>query len=195
MRRDSTELLQDNCNLWLVDERLAFHDYLASDTPLSAMPITGSSSTIEPDLVALNVFDNPILVADTLMPPLTSLDVIELKRPMRNDAAEGRQHDPIEQALNYLDRIRQGSVQTAQGRPIPASEDIPGFCYVICDLTPSIVKRCKVHDLTRTRDGMGYFAYKKSYEAYIEVTSFDRLVNMAKQRNRAFFDKLGLPAS
>ena len=114
---------------------------------------------------------------------------------MRNDATEGEEKDPIEQAIKYLGRIRRGTVQTAQGRPIPASEDIPGFCYVICDLTPSIVERCRMHDLTRTSDSMGYFAYKKSYEAYIEVISFDRLVNMAKERNRAFFDKLGLPAS
>ena len=193
MRNDSTEVLLDNCNLWLLDERLAFHDYLASDRTLSKMPITGSASTIEPDLIALNVFDNPILVADSTTPPLASLVVIELKRPMRNDATEGGGGDPIEQALNYLDRIRKGTVQTAQGRPIPASEDIPGFCYVICDLTSTIEERCKMHDLTRTSDGMGYFAYKKNYEAYIEVVSFDRLVNLAKERNRAFFDKLGLP--
>ena len=195
MRTDSTDVLVDNCNLWLVDERLAFHDYLASDTTLSKMPITASSSTEEPDLVALNVFDNPILVADTIMPPLASLVVIELKRPMRNDATERGGGDPIEQALKYLGRIREGKVQTAQGRPIPASENIPGFCYVICDLTPSVVGRCKMHDLTRTGDGMGYFAYKKNYGAYIEVISFDRLVNLAKERNRAFFDKLGLPTS
>ena len=193
MRIDSTEVLLDNCNLWLVDERLAFHDYLASDRTLSRMPITGSSSTEEPDLVALNVFDNPILVADKPSPPLASLVVIELKRPMRNDATERGGGDPIEQAVKYLGRIREGSVQTAQGRPIPGSEDIPGFCYVICDLTSSVVERCRMHDLTRTSDGMGYFAYKKNYEAYIEVISFDRMVNLAKERNRAFFDKLGLP--
>jgi hypothetical protein len=29
----------------------------------------------------------------------------------------------------------------------------------------------------------------------IEVISFDRLVNTAKERNQAFFDKLGLPMS
>ena len=195
MRTDSTEVLLDNCNLWLVDERLAFHDYLASDTTFSRMPITGSSSREEPDLVALNVFDNPILVANNPSPPLASLVVIELKRPMRNDATERRGGDPIEQALKYLGRIREGRVQTAQGRPIPGSEDIPGFCYVICDLTPSVVERCRMHDLTRTSDGMGYFAYKKNYEAYIEVISFDRMVNLAKERNRAFFDKLGLPTS
>jgi len=195
MRTDSSEVLQDDCNLWLIDERLAFHDYLASDKPLSAMPVTGSSSAIEPDLVALNVFDNPILVGESLTPPLASIVVIELKRPMRNDAAEGKEKDPIEQALGYLEEIRRGTVRTAQGRPIPNSEDIPGFCYVICDLTPSIVKRCNMHDLTRTSDGLGYFSYKKNYQSYVEVMSFDRLVNMASERHRAFFDKLGLPVS
>ena len=42
---------------------------------------------------------------------------------------------------------------------------------------------------------MGYFAYKKNFKAYVEVISLDRLVNMATERNRALFDKLGLPAS
>ena len=66
---------------------------------------------------------------------------------------------------------------------------------MICDLTPSIVRRCKMHDLKRTDDAMGYFGYKESFRSYVEVISFDRLVNAAKQRNKAFFDKLGLPTN
>ncbi len=50
-------------------------------------------------------------------------------------------------------------------------------------------------DLSRTRDGMGYFGYNKHFQAYIEVISYDQLVDMAMERNRAFFDKLGLPSS
>jgi hypothetical protein len=42
---------------------------------------------------------------------------------------------------------------------------------------------------------MGYFGFNESAKAYIEVMSFDRLVNSATERNRAFFDKLGLPSS
>ena len=41
MRRDSTEVSLDSCNLWLIDERLAFHDYLASDKRLDKIPICG----------------------------------------------------------------------------------------------------------------------------------------------------------
>ncbi|MCI5212198.1 MAG: hypothetical protein D3910_26225 [Candidatus Electrothrix sp. ATG2] len=193
MRKDSNEIPMESSNLWLIDERLAFHDYLASDKPLSSMPITDASDGKKPDIVALNVFDNPILVSEGSRLPPASLIVVELKRPMRNHAAEGEDKDPIEQALGYLDRIRQGKVQTSTGRPIPDSENIPGFCYVLCDLTPTIVQRCKMHDAIRTSDGLGYFFYNKTFRAYVEVISFDRLVNLAKERNKAFFDKLGLP--
>ena len=93
------------------------------------------------------------------------------------------------------ERIRNGKVSTASGRPIPKSEDIPGYCYVLCDITPSVEQRCKMHGLTPTSDRMGYFGYNPNYRAYIELISFDRLVNAAKERNRAFFDKLGLPAT
>ena len=193
MGRTSDEIHFDTCNLWLVDERLAFHDYLASDKPLAAMPITDSKEAKKPDLLAFNAYDKPVLVSDTERLPLSSIVIVELKRPMRNDAASGEDKDPIEQALGYLDRIQKGSVETRSGRPIPRSEDIPGFCYAICDITPTIEKRCMVLGLTPTHDHLGYFGYNTNYRAYLEVISFDRLVNSAKERNKAFFDKLGLP--
>lgn len=195
MGNDSNDIMPDRCNLWLLDERLAFHDYLASDKTLSSMPIISSTDTKEPDLCSLNVFDNPLLVSEGNKLPLASIVVVEIKRPMRNDASEGEDKDPIEQALGYLDRIKQGKVTTPSGRPIPKSENTPGFCYVLCDITPSIERRCIMHDAIRTSDGLGYFFYHKSFGAYVEVMSFDRLVNAAKERNRAFFDKLGLPTT
>ena len=195
MRKDSTEVSPDSCNLWLIDERLAFHDYLASDKPLEKIAITCSEETREPDIVGLRTFDNPILTAESSRLPPASLIVIELKRPMRNDARQGEDKDPIEQALGYLDRVRQGKVTTATGRLIPRSEHVPGFCYVLCDLTPSVVQRCKIHDAIRTSDGLGYFFYNKAFAAYVSVMSYDQLLNSAKERNRAFFDKLGFPSS
>ena len=194
MQIDSNDKKFGGANLWLVDERLAFHEYLASDTTLNAMPITGSTSTKEPDLCALNVFDNPILFSEGEKLPLASIVVVELKKPMRNDAKAGEKHDPIEQALGYVRRIRSGGVLTRNGRPIPASESIPGYCYVLCDLTSKIIERCNVLDLTIKSDGMGYFGYNKTFRSYIEVIPFEGLVNAARERNRAFFDRLGFPA-
>lgn len=198
MRKDSSEIPHESCNLWLIDERLAFHDYLASDKPLKSIPITASGDGKEPDICVLNVFDQPILVSEGTRLPPASIEIVEIKRPMRNDAKAGEEHDPIEQAIDYLERIRQGGVKTRTGRPIPSlpNDSIPGFCYILADLTPSFEKRCRIHhNLKRTSDGQGYFGYKDNVNAYIEVISFDRLVNMAKERNRAFFDKLGLPSN
>ena len=195
MQSNSDELFFDDSNLWLIDERLAFHNFLASDKSIKSMPISESETTKEPDLLGLNIYDNPLLVNEGQSLPLASITVVEIKRPMRNDAKQGEDKDPIEQALGYLERIREGNVITESGRKIPNSNNIPGFCYVLCDLTKSIEQRCKLFGLKITSDKMGYFGYNDNYGAYLEVISFDRLLNMAKERNRAFFDKLGLPTN
>jgi hypothetical protein len=193
MRTDSNEIGTDASNLWIIDERLAFHDYLASDKTLKSMPITGSESTKEPDILSTRLVDTPVLAAEGETLPLPSIVVVEIKRPMRNDASEDK--DPILQSLDYVKRVRSGGVLTASGRPIPASQDSPAFCYILADLTPTLVNRCEYANLRRTHDGLGYFGFNESAKAYIEVMSFDRLVNSATERNRAFFDKLGLPSN
>jgi hypothetical protein len=195
MRATSNEVAPDASNLWLIDERLAFHNFLASDKTIKSMPVTGSESVLEPDLLALQLTDVPMLVAEGERMPLASITVVEIKRPMRSDAGAGVDKDPIEQALTYLEKVREGKVMTASGRPIPQSDQVPGFCYIISDLTPPMQRRCKQANLRITQDGLGYFGYNEAYKAYIEVFSFDRLLNLASERNRAFFDHLGLPVS
>lgn len=183
-------------NLWLVDERLAFHHFLASDVPLTSNPTTVSTSGREPDITSIRVFGNPLLVGEKASPQ-ASITVIEIKRPMRKgyQAGEGENKDPIKQSLDYLRRLREGA-STVDGRPIPNAAKIPGFVYVLADLTSSLEDCCRFHQLQVTADGMGYFGYHRdeSYNAYIQVMSFDGLVVSARERNRAFFDKLGLPS-
>lgn len=195
MRKDSSEVFLDSCNLWLIDERLAFHNYLASDKTINSMPITDNGSTKEPDLVSLKVFDNPLLVNDQDSFPLATITVVEIKRPMRNDMSEGDDKDPIAQALGYVKQVREGQAKTKSGTLIPRNSDIPAYCYILCDLTPTMISRCNIAGLTMTADGMGYFGFNANFKAYIEVISFNQLVKAAKERNRAFFDKLGLPAN
>lgn len=191
MRTDSNEVATDGSNLWIVDERLAFHDYLASDKTLKSMPVTGSVSTKEPDILATRLIDSPVLAAEGQRLPLPSIVVVEIKRPMRKDATEDK--NPIQQCLDYVKRIRAGGVLTATGRPIPPTHEPPAFCYIIADLTERMIERCEISNLRPTHDGLGYFGFNDSARAYIEVMSFDGLVNSATERNRAFFDKLGLP--
>lgn len=59
----------------------------------------------------------------------------------------------------------------------------------------TILKRLRIHDAVLSSDKLGYFFFHKAMSAYVEIISFDGLVNRAKERNRAFLDKLGLPTS
>ncbi len=197
MRVESSEIVPDKANLWLIDEKLSFHNYLASDKPLSSMPITDSSSTKEPDILTLQVFDNPLLVTDsTEKLQNAAITIVELKRPMRNDfSIHDEEKDPIQQVFGYLRRIKQGNIKTKQGRPINFSPNSPSFCYILADLTDKMRNCCINADLHETSDHLGYFGFHKAHNAYIEVISFDRLLETAKERNRAFFDKLGLPVT
>ena len=52
---------------------------------------------------------------------------------------ESEEKDPILQALNYLKRLREGA-QTKNGRSIPNADQIPGFVYVLADLTNHLIE-------------------------------------------------------
>jgi hypothetical protein len=69
----------------------------------------------------------------------------------------------------------------------------PFFVYIVCDITPSLVKILKNREYSTTPDGLGYFRFKNQYyNAYIEVLPFEKVLLDAKKRNRILFDKLGI---
>lgn len=183
---------QDN-NLWIIDERLVFHHYLASDKTFKSMEVTDCDSNRRPDILVDNIFDNPLFVSEKDTPPFATLRIVEFKRPMRdNMESEDSTKNPIDQCIDYVEKIRNGKITTKNGRPINVSEEIPAYCYVICDLTPSMQLVCKKHDFRKTYDSLGYFGYKSELKIYFEIISFDQLLNSAKERNAAFFDKIGI---
>ena len=193
MRANSQDLALDSCNLWLIDERLAFHDYLASAKPLKVTPLNSMSKEELSDFYPFNICDNPLLVSEGSSPELSSLVVVEIKSPMKNNVFSGAETDSLKGALDYLDKIRKGEVCTPTGRPISASAHIPSYCYIVCDLNARMQEICRSMHLTLANDGMAYFGFDQSLQVYLEVISFERLVLMAKQRNRAVFDKWGSP--
>jgi hypothetical protein len=193
MRKTSDDFRFEDSNLWLIDERLAFHEFLASDRELSSFPVLDTDDDARPDVCVLNVANTPLLLGEGEDGPFASVTIIELKRPMRADIGRDNE-DPIAQCLDYLDRVRRGKVRTKHGRPIPNADRIPGFCYVVCDVLDNMRDCARRHSLKLTADGLGYFGFHEGYEAYVEVITFDRLIASAKQRHRAFFDKIGLPS-
>ena len=77
---------------------------------------------------------------------------------------------------------------TPKGRQIIANEKTPAYGFLICDFTPKIINVCeKTHDLSKSADNQSYFGFKKNYNFYIEVMSFDKLLKDAELRNKIFF--------
>lgn len=187
LRTTSDDIPFEKLNLWIIDERLAFHHYLASDKPLSSVEPIDVKDASRPDLV---VFNRPIAFVDS-NPPFQSIVIVEFKRPMREDY-KGK--DAITQVYEYADLIKTGNAVDRKGRPIPW-RSIPFYAYVICDITPEVTAACRKAQLLETPDGMGFFGFNTHYNTYIEVMTFTRVLENSKNRNRVFFEHLGLPAT
>jgi hypothetical protein len=186
--RTSNEVLFEDHNLWLVDERLVFHAFLASDKPIKQLGILQNTSTKEPDIV---VFDRALALSEDRDLPFSSITVIEFKKPQRDDYSE--KENPFTQVAKYIDEIRDGKARTSDGRPMPIPTNLPFYCYIICDMTPTLKGWARFFELEQTPDNLGFFGYKRGFNAYFEVISYSKLVADAEKRNKAFFQKLGLP--
>jgi len=187
--KTSDEVLFEDHNLWLVDERLVFHAFLSSDKPIRQLSVLENTSKKEPDIV---VFDKAFAFSEARDVPFSSITIIEFKKPQRDDYSE--KENPFVQVAKYIDDIRAGKATTAAGRPMPIPPNLPFYCYVICDITPTLREWARLFELQDTPDSLGFFGYKKHYNAYFEVISYSKLVTDAEKRNKAFFQKLGLPA-
>lgn len=183
-RGQTTETLDyEDHNLWLLDERLVFSQYVASDKIIS------KSETTEPDLI---VFKEEICIYRHGENITTSpLSIFEFKRPKRKNYPDDE--NPIMQACRYADKIRAGKHEMPKGlEPIKISNETPVYIYVVCDLVDKIHEFAKGFSLTISPDGEGYFGFSSGFNAYIEVISYRKLIEDAKMRNKIFFKKLGI---
>ncbi len=183
-KTDDQAISFESHNLWILDERLTFTTYLASDLPLNG------GNTQRPDIIA---FDRPVAFRseNDASNPVT---IFEFKRPGRDDFANpSSREDPVEQIVRYVNALRAGQYRTPTGREINISGTTPFYGYVVCDLS-SKVKQW-LHDdkdFKPMPDGLGYFHWRGNINLYIEVLSWSKLLKDADMRNRAFFFKLGI---
>ena len=187
MRSSTDDTLYSQQNLWILDERLNSFGVIHSDRQLRSIEGLDTDSALRPDMIA---FDQEYLLGDGPQ-PLTSLTVVEFKRPMRDDYTNDS--NPLNQVFEIVEKVRAGSQLDANKRPIAvASPDIPTTCYVVCDLTPKLKKVLKDRDATIMPDGQGFYGYSRNYKAYYEVLDYGKVLRDAQRRNVALFDKLKL---
>ncbi|MCU0925478.1 MAG: ATP-binding protein [Hydrogenophaga sp.] len=183
-RTDDQAVEYEDHNLWILDERLTFTRYLASDLPIEG------GTTQRPDIIA---FDRRVAFRseNETSNPVT---IFEFKRPRRDDFVNpSSKEDPIQQIIRYVNGIRSGKFLTPKGRDILISPTTPFYGYVVCDLTPKVKQW--LHDeknFTPMPDNLGWFYWYANINLYVEVLSWDKMLKDADMRNRVFFHKLGI---
>lgn len=184
MRRTSEEIEYKSHNLWLIDERLAYCDYVSSDVPFN-----NDNHEDRTDIMFLN---NPVALSDeeNIGREYESIVIFELKRPMRDDYSSG--DNPIEQMLGYVDRLSTNKITDKEGRYIKVGTNTQFYLYAICDITPNLMKIAELHDFIETPDKLGLYRYHEKKKSYIEILSYDKMINDAEKRNKILFDKLGI---
>lgn len=169
-------------NLWLIDDRLAFSHYIASDKRFSAIPITDSESIQRMDLAALKLY----AVGDSTRPG--ELSIIEFKRPGRNDYDSDE--NPISQVLDYVEELKNGKITAADGTEISNAKNLPIFCYVIAQFTEKLRRQCRNSNLAHNEISDFYFGTVQN--VYFELMNFNSLLRKAHDRNHALLVAAGL---
>lgn len=189
IKSTSDEITPDKQNLWLIDERLTYHSFLASDNSFKSIENVSSESKQRADLI---IYNEAFAFSDSKTSPHNSFTIVEFKKPMRDDYKDyNEDKNPIEQSEKYIDNLLGGKVKGRNGRNVEVNEHTPFFIYIVCDVTPSLEKILKRREFERTPDGKGYFKVKsKYYSAYFEVLPFEKVLDDAKKRNRILFEKL-----
>jgi hypothetical protein len=187
LRATSDDIPLANQNLWLIDEKLNYHQYLASDTPLNKMENVEVDSKKRPDVI---VFNNPFaLVSDNK--PYQSVVILEFKKPMRNSFND--EENPIDQVLGYVENILAGKALDKNGRPFNLPPHTPFYAYIICDITPTIERYANRNSFIKSTDGLGFFGYVKDpLNTYIEIISYDKMIIDSEKRNQILFEHLNI---
>ena len=183
MKTTNESCSYDNHNLWLIDEKLSYSVYVASDITLGNDPENN-----RPDIL---VCDSPVVICDDDESTFyNTISIFEIKRPQRDDYTI--EDNPYTQLIKYLEKIQKGDALDKNGRPIRVGNNTQYFLYAVCDITPTLKNVIKMLDFTYFDNEKGAFLFSKNYNAYIELISFDKMLCDSELRNKVFFKKLGI---
>jgi hypothetical protein len=113
-----------------------------------------------------------------------------LKRP----GDETLSSDPVDQVLDYIERLRSRTVRDVEGAIVSdITERTPFECIVVCDLSAGARKKFERSVAQNpTPDGLGYYGFSPNHKASIRVLRYSKVFKDAELRNQSFFSKLGL---
>ncbi len=184
MKSTSDDIAYDTHNLWLIDEKLSYCNFISSDVPFD--------NDYKQERSDIMILDSPVAVSDDRNDGTVfdTIIIFELKRPMRDDYTDS--DNPITQLYDYVRKIRIGDAKDKYHRPIKVNTSTKYYLYAVCDVTSRLERFIEQYSFTPTPDLLGYYNFNKTYNAYFEILSYDKILNDAKKRNQVLFDKLGI---
>lgn len=168
-------------NLWIIDDRYAMYDFLTSDLPEYAV----SGAKYDPkdkryDICA--AYADPIGEEHNVF-------IVELKKASR---PLSETNDPVAQIKNYVQRMMNGKFTKFNGTRINISNSTQFFGLVLCDVHSEYFLDFMVdgHSLKKRPDAKSYHTVMLNDRFFLEVTSYESLLDIAHARNRVFIEKL-----
>lgn len=187
MGAESDTIPQNYHNLWLLDERLAFFSHTTSDKQLRTNEHIDSDSSKEPDLL---IYDFPWAFSDNPN-KVNSLVVFEFKRPGRdmNTKNDKKLDSQVEE---YFEKLLESKAKNANGRFLNIQDTTPKFGYVICDLHDDLINHNIKHNYFKRTPHNTLYKINPELNMYIEVMSYETMIDFAEKRHEAFFRALGI---
>lgn len=192
-RVSSDDVAWDESNLWLIDERFAYQQYVASDLSFQKHATLNSKSKNRADIATYydRAFDLTYAFAEgERNPSFSSVCLIEFKKPERTTYNEVE--NPVAQVLRYIREIRKNIARLDDGHAFRIHEASPIHVYVVCHLVDEVMEYLNDHAYIRTPDGDGVVFHVPNQNALVQFITFEKLIADAKKRNDVFFRKLGI---
>jgi len=183
-------------NLWLLDERFATYQFIASDKSISSY--TGINSRLEPDIVMFNkesdFVDSRMTFGSSDAGEVDSLVVFEFKRPGQT-AHQKKKGDKAwdfsELIKKYFDDfLYRGKNKNYRGNTVNVHSNTPKFGYIIVDvIEPELEKYNLENEWKKTPFGT-YYRIFSGLNLHLETMTFQTLLKNAEKRMNPFFDHL-----
>ena len=119
----SDDLPYSNHNLWLIDEKLAYCNYISSDIPFN--------NDYKQDRTDIMLLNSPVAISEEENngTEYDSIVIFELKRPMRNDYSIG--DNPVSQLYKYVTQLKTNRLSDKYGRIIHVGINTRFYLYAI----------------------------------------------------------------
>ena len=183
-------------NLWLLDERFATFQFIASDKSITSF--SKNKSSLEPDLVLIDnntsLVDNPISFGPSDAGEIDSMVIFEFKRPggtAHQKKKSDKHWDFSELVEKYFDAFMFGSKKTNyRGNPVDIKDTTPKFGYIIVDRIDDELERYNLHHGWKKTPFSSFYKINPELNLHLETITFQNLLKNIEKRMSPFFDNL-----